>query len=564
MSDAESAATANEEYSAMRQTSPVGPHGAQRNSCSGVVDTTAGLRQAKLSEAPTQPLSPDRQQSGGIGATRSPPFPSQSSISEDKTRRGCPRKVRIEEAANEVIEIRSEGRGRAVSEQQKKQIHALPEGALPPARPMTKEEREKHDKWLEEQMTKELEGEDGASSPEYVTDDELFGGDESADEKLIDAALKRSFEDVEELPEVGEDLIDVEEVDDKKKVLRNPGDPTMEEYEAHRVDHMPYRSYCPHCVNGRATGHKHKSQREEQRVPQLGFDYLHGTESFALASGEEETVKILVAKCHQSKCIFAHVVPQKGLDPALYAVERLKRDVMWLGHTRLVLKSDNERAILALLRNTLKVLQKEVEIENIQEAHPAAYDSSSNGSTENASKQVGNMISTVRSCLEDRIKMKVPVTHCLFGWLVEHAAWLLTTRQRQSDGLTPHQRLRGRSFGTAMLCFGERCHYKLPKPKHERALEGKLGSKWKEALFLGYSRGSNEYLVWSIEDQALVRARSLQRKPSVGRWSSEELMKVNLRPQDAFYRSTAEPTGRREPSQRFEDRVAPEDESAPS
>ena len=134
MSDAGSAATANEAHSAMGQTSPVRPHGAQRNSCSGVVDTNAGLRQAKLSEAPTQPLSPDRQQSGGVGATRSPPFPSQGSISEDETRR-----VRIEEAANEVIEIRPEGRGRAVSEQKKKQIHAHPEGALPKARPMTKE-----------------------------------------------------------------------------------------------------------------------------------------------------------------------------------------------------------------------------------------------------------------------------------------------------------------------------------------------------------------------------------------------------------------------------------------
>ena len=165
--------------------------------------------------------------------------------------------------------------------------------------------------------------------------------------------------------------------------------------------------------------------------PQLGFDYLHATESFALETGDEEVVKILVAKCHQSKCVFAHTVPQKGLDPALYAVERLKRDVMWLGHTRLVLKSDNESAILALLRNTLKVLHKEVEIDNIQEAHPAAYDPSSNGSTENASRQIGGMIATVRSCLEERVQARVPVRHCVFGWLVEHAAWLMTTRQRQ-------------------------------------------------------------------------------------------------------------------------------------
>ena len=156
------------------------------------------------------------------------------------------------------------------------------------------------------------------------------------------------------------------------------------------MDHLPYRSWCPHCVNGKATGRPHKPcGTDKDAVPQLGFDYLHGSESLALASGEEENIKILVAKCHSSKCIFAYVVPRKGVDITLYAVERLKRDVMWLGHTRIVLKSDNERAILALLRTTLRVLQKEVEIDNVQEAHPAAYDPSSNGSTENAPQASG-------------------------------------------------------------------------------------------------------------------------------------------------------------------------------
>ena len=173
-------------------------------------------------------------------------------------------------------------------------------------------------------------------------------------------------------------------------------------YEAHRVDHLPYRSWCPHCVNGKATGRQHKPRPTDQAstVPQLAFDYLHGSESTALAMGEDETIKILVAKCHASKCVFAHVVPQKGVDTTLYAVERLKRDVMWLGHARIVLKSDNERAILALLRTTLRVIQKEVEIENVQESHPAAYDPSSNGSIESAAKLIGNQIATLRSCLE--------------------------------------------------------------------------------------------------------------------------------------------------------------------
>ena len=46
------------------------------------------------------------------------------------------------------------------------------------------------------------------SSPERVTYDELFGGEDSEDERLVDAAL-RDLEDVNELPEVGEDSVDV-------------------------------------------------------------------------------------------------------------------------------------------------------------------------------------------------------------------------------------------------------------------------------------------------------------------------------------------------------------------
>ena len=49
------------------------------------------------------------------------------------------------------------------------------------------------------------------------------------------------------------------------------------------------------------------------------------------ASSEGETksmpVRVLVAKCFKTKAVFAHVVPQKGVDPERYAVERLAKDV---------------------------------------------------------------------------------------------------------------------------------------------------------------------------------------------------------------------------------------------
>ena len=42
----------------------------------------------------------------------------------------------------------------------------------------------------------------------------------------------------------------------------------------------------------------------------------------------------------------------------------------------------------------------DINIENTQESHPAAYDSSSNASTESACKQVAGMIRTTKACLE--------------------------------------------------------------------------------------------------------------------------------------------------------------------
>ena len=102
-------------------------------------------------------------------------------------------------------------------------------------------------------------------------------------------------------------------------------------------------------------------------------------------------------------------------------MERLKRDGMWLGHNRVILKSDNEHAIRALLRNTLKVLRIE-SVENTQEGHPAAYDSLSNATTEAACRSVAGMIRTLRACLEDHLKKRMPANHCAFYWLIEHAA----------------------------------------------------------------------------------------------------------------------------------------------
>ena len=59
------------------------------------------------------------------------------------------------------------------------------------------------------------------------------------------------------------------------EVLRDPGAPTQKEIEEHSVTHLPFRSWCPYCVTGKAHGRPHKSVKEQhdKQVPEIVFDY---------------------------------------------------------------------------------------------------------------------------------------------------------------------------------------------------------------------------------------------------------------------------------------------------
>ena len=74
-----------------------------------------------------------------------------------------------------------------------------------------------------------------------------------------------------------------------------------------------------------------------------------------------------------------------------YAVDRLAKDVLWLGHSKVILRTDNEPAIQKLLAETLKV-RKASSVEQVGENHPPAYDPFSNGAIEVACKSIRGML----------------------------------------------------------------------------------------------------------------------------------------------------------------------------
>ena len=225
------------------------------------------------------------------------------------------------------------------------------------------------------------------------------------------------------------DEISEGEVEDMapKRVAPDPGMPSQAEVDEHEVDHVPFRQWCEECVKGRGTGEPHGPSEGVHELPVVEFDYLFCTNSkiYRREELDEESkasaTTILVVKERKTKAIFAHVVPQKGVDAEGYSVARLVEDVKWLGCTKLLLRSDNERAILNLLKTALRKLKTEG-IEQIAREAPPDYDSRASGSIENAVKQVQGLLRTVKLWFEKHLGGTVPESHPTLAWMVEHVA----------------------------------------------------------------------------------------------------------------------------------------------
>ena len=62
-----------------------------------------------------------------------------------------------------------------------------------------------------------------------------------------------------------------------RKVVRkhDPRQPSQQEKEEHEMTHLPFRSWCRHCIMGRGREEDcRKSMEEERQVPEVHLDYM--------------------------------------------------------------------------------------------------------------------------------------------------------------------------------------------------------------------------------------------------------------------------------------------------
>ena len=153
------------------------------------------------------------------------------------------------------------------------------------------------------------------------------------------------------------------------RVLRDPGAPSQKDIDEHEAGgHATYRRWCEACVEGRGVGEPHlRAKKQESTIPILAFDYLFVTSGdeiktcgeTTLLELDEHKMKILVAIDTTSGCIFSHVVEKKGVEEDRYSVDKLVGDIEWLGCNKIILKSDNEPAIVQVFMETLKIIESQ-------------------------------------------------------------------------------------------------------------------------------------------------------------------------------------------------------------
>ena len=90
------------------------------------------------------------------------------------------------------------------------------------------------------------------------------------------------------------------------------------------------------------------------------------------------------------------------------------------------------------------------------------------------------------------------------------------------------------------FCMGEKVLWKYPTKGPRANPDGNTGSQWGEAIFLGYARFANTYMVGT--DNGVVYPRSLERVPEPERWNRDVVAALKSTPENTKEKKDAHVT----------------------
>ena len=132
------------------------------------------------------------------------------------------------------------------------------------------------------------------------------------------------------------------------KTLHRSNEPTEQQRATHNLTHLPYRSWCEHCVKAKSCEKQSKRQTDKQPVIQI--DYC------VVQTGPDVGKRlVLTAVDIQTGLATAVLVPHKGRHA--YSVAELKKFIYETGRTYGILQYDKRPALKALVTDVARELR---------------------------------------------------------------------------------------------------------------------------------------------------------------------------------------------------------------
>ena len=129
--------------------------------------------------------------------------------------------------------------------------------------------------------------------------------------------------------------------------------------------------------------------------------------------------------------MWAFIVKEKGINP--YSVKKLSNILSGTGYRRVILKSDQEPAVMSLKEAVKREIDIEVEV--AFEESPVG-EHQSNGEIENAVNRIRGQIRVTKDALETSFGKKIGREHPILPWLISHTVENISSFQVGSDGKT--------------------------------------------------------------------------------------------------------------------------------
>ena len=128
----------------------------------------------------------------------------------------------------------------------------------------------------------------------------------------------------------------------------------------------------------------------------------------------------------------------------------------------------------------------------------------------------------MKFALEEKLEGELPKDSVIFPWMIEYAGVLHTLfSQEDSEGMTPFQKLKGRTWQVALPFFGEVVDYR-------RRAKSKLDARWQEGIYLGLRLTSTEKIIGT--PSGILVVQSIRRKPEDKQFNLERLKAVKGTP----------------------------------